>query len=80
VNGSWRHALVYLPPDYNTQTKIRYPVIYLQHGAGKDETGWIRQNKANFILDNLRARGNTKSMIIVMANGYATAPGIRFLT
>jgi enterochelin esterase-like enzyme len=69
VTGSWRHALVYPPPDYNTQTKIRYPVIYLQHGAGKDETGWIRQGKANFILDNLIARGNTKPMIIVMANG-----------
>jgi enterochelin esterase-like enzyme len=39
VTGSWRHALVYLPPNYDTQTKERYPVLYLQHGAGEDETG-----------------------------------------
>ena len=43
VTGTWRHALVYLPPDYDAQTKVRYPVLYLQHGGGEDETGWIRQ-------------------------------------
>ena len=75
VTGTWRHALVYLPPGYDTQTKTRYPVLYLQHGGGEDETGWIRQGKANFILDNLIASGNTKPMIIVMANGYATRAG-----
>ena len=75
VTGTWRHALVYLPPDYDTQIKTRYPVLYLQHGGGEDETGWIRQGKANFILDNLIASGNTKPMIIVMANGYASRAG-----
>jgi enterochelin esterase-like enzyme len=75
VTGTWRHALVYLPPDYDTRTKTRYPVLYLQHGGGEDETGWIRQGKANFILDNLIASGNTKPMIAVMANGYASRPG-----
>ncbi len=75
VTGTWRHALVYLPPAYDTQTKTRYPVLYLQHGGGEDETGWIRQGKANFILDNLIASGNTKPMIIVMANGYASRAG-----
>ena len=55
VTGTWRHALVYLPPNYDTQTKVRYPVLYLQHGGGEDETGWIRQGHANFILDNLIA-------------------------
>jgi enterochelin esterase-like enzyme len=55
VTGTWRHALVYLPPNYDTQPKVRYPVLYLQHGAGEDETGWIRQGHANFILDNLIA-------------------------
>jgi enterochelin esterase family protein len=75
VTSTWRHALVYLPPNYDTQTKIRYPVLYLQHGGGEDETGWIRQGKANFILDNLIASGNTKPMIIVMANGYANRAG-----
>ena len=74
VTGTWRHALVYLPPDYDS-AKTRHPVLYLQHGGGEDETGWIRQGKANFILDNLIAGGITKPMIIVMANGYATRAG-----
>jgi enterochelin esterase family protein len=75
VTGNWRHALVYLPPHYDTQTKVRYPVLYLQHGAGEDETGWIRQGRANFILDNLIATGKCKPMIIVMAYGYARRAG-----
>jgi len=75
VTGSWRHALVYLPPNYDTQTKERYPVLYLQHGAGEDETGWIRQGKANFILDNLMAAKSCKPMIVVMAYGYAKRTG-----
>src|SRR6266567_106428 len=75
VTGTWRHALVYLPPNYDSQINTRYPVLYLQHGGGEDETGWVRQGKANFILDNLIAGGNTKPMIIVMANGYASRAG-----
>jgi len=71
VTGSWRHAMVYLPPDYEAQSKKRYPVLYLQHGGGEDETGWIRQGRANVILDNLIAAGEAKPMIIVMACGYA---------
>lgn len=74
VTGTWRDAFVYLPPNYDT-SKARYPVLYLQHGGGEDETGWIRQGKANFILDNLIASGSTKPMIIVMANGYASRAG-----
>src|SRR4051794_30854461 len=75
VTGSWRHALVYLPPRYDAQPKQRYPVLYLQHGGGEDETGWIRQGRANTILDNLIAKGEAKPMIIVMANGYARRAG-----
>jgi enterochelin esterase-like enzyme len=75
VTGAWRHALVYLPPNYDSETKTRYPVLYLQHGAGEDETGWIRQGRANFILDNLIASRSTKPMIVVMANGYASRVG-----
>ena len=71
VTGTWRHALVYLPPSYDEQTKTRYPVLYLQHGGGEDETGWIRQGRANFILDNLIAAGSCRPMIVVMAYGYA---------
>jgi enterochelin esterase-like enzyme len=75
VTGTWRHALVYLPPNYDTQTKQRYPVLYLQHGGGEDETGWVRQGHANFILDNLIASGDAKPMIVVMASGYAQRAG-----
>jgi len=75
VTGTWRHALVYLPPSYDTQTSTRYPVLYLQHGGGEDETGWIRQAHANFILDNLLAARSCKPMIIVMAYGYARRAG-----
>lgn len=75
VTGTWRHALLYTPPGYDTQTKVRYPVLYLQHGAGEDETGWTRQAHANFILDNLIAAGSAKPMILVMANGYARRAG-----
>jgi enterochelin esterase-like enzyme len=75
VTGTWRHALVYLPPDYDTQNSVRYPVLYLQHGAGEDETGWIRQGHANFILDNLLTAGSCKPMILVMAYGYARRAG-----
>jgi enterochelin esterase-like enzyme len=75
VTGTWRHALVYTPPGYDT-SKARFPVLYLQHGAGEDETGWIRQGHANFILDNLIASGGTKPMLIVMAYGYARRAGV----
>ena len=75
VTGTWRHALLYLPPEYDTQVSTHYPVLYLQHGAGEDETGWIRQGHANFILDNLLATKSCKPMIIVMAYGYARRAG-----
>ena len=75
VTGTWRHALVYLPPGYDEQVKRRYPVLYLQHGGGEDETGWVRQGRANFILDNLIAAGGTQPMIVVMAYGYARRAG-----
>jgi enterochelin esterase family protein len=75
VTGTLRHALVYTPPAYDTRFKERYPVLYLQHGGGEDESGWTRQGKANFILDNLIAAGKAKPMIVVMANGYARRAG-----
>jgi enterochelin esterase family protein len=75
VTGTWRHVLVYLPPGYDEHTKARHPVLYLQHGGGEDETGWIRQGHANFILDNLIAAGSCKPMIVVMAYGYARRAG-----
>lgn len=71
VTGMWRRIFVYTPAGYDEQPHTRYPVLYLQHGAGEDETGWTRQGRANLILDNLIATGKAKPMIIVMAYGYA---------
>ncbi len=75
VTGQWRRCFVYTPPDYDTRIRARYPVLYLQHGSGEDETGWIIQGHANFILDNLIAAGKAKPMILVMENGYASKGG-----
>jgi enterochelin esterase-like enzyme len=55
VTGTWRPAFVYTPPGYDSHPNERYPVLYLQHGGGENETGWIRQGRANFIVDNLIA-------------------------
>jgi enterochelin esterase-like enzyme len=75
VTGAWRRAYVYTPPDYDANVKTRYPVLYLQHGAGENATGWTKQGRANLILDNLIAAGKAKPMIVVMDTGYATKPG-----
>ncbi len=75
VTGQLRHIRVYTPPDYDSDPKKRYPVLYLQHGGGEDETGWSRQGHMNFILDNLIAEGKAKPMIVVMEKGYANRTG-----
>jgi enterochelin esterase-like enzyme len=75
VTGTWRRAFVYTPPGYDEKTTERYPVLYLQHGGGEDETGWVRQGHANVILDNLIASGKAKPMLVVMAYGYARRAG-----
>jgi len=74
VTGAWRRCFVYTPPDYDKNAAARYPVLYLQHGMGEDETGWIFQGHANLILDNLIAAGKAVPMIVVMDNGYASRP------
>jgi enterochelin esterase-like enzyme len=72
ITGQLRRCFVYTPPDYDTNLSARYPVLYLQHGMGEDETGWIFQGHANLILDNLIAEHKAVPMIIVMDNGYAS--------
>jgi enterochelin esterase family protein len=64
-----RRCFVYTPPDYEKDPSRRYPVLYLQHGAGEDETGWGNQGHAGLILDNLLAEGKAKPFIVVMDNG-----------
>jgi enterochelin esterase-like enzyme len=64
-----RRAFVYTPPDYDKNQKTKYPVLYLQHGWGEDETAWSNQGRANLIMDNMIAAGKIKPFIIVMTYG-----------
>jgi len=75
TTGEWRRAFVYTPPGYDDHSTTRYPVLILQHGSGEDETGWTRQGRAQFILDNLIAAGKARPMIVVMDRGYARLAG-----
>ena len=67
--GAKRRMQVYTPPGYSTEKK--YPVLYLLHGIGGDETEWQRFATPNIILDNLLADGKLTPMIVVMPNGRA---------
>jgi len=74
--GTDRKALIYTPPGYEKSTE-RYPVLYLLHGAGSDETSWTQRGQAHVILDNLIAEGKLKPVVVVMPFGFAAvrAPG-----
>ncbi len=76
-NNSMRRCFIYTPPGYDKDAKKRYPVLYLQHGGGENETGWSSQGHANLIMDNLIAGGKTKPFIIVMDNGTWAMTGPR---
>jgi enterochelin esterase-like enzyme len=67
--GTRRKMLVYTPPGYSDQ--IRYPVLYLLHGIGGDETEWHKNARPQVILDNLAADKKLVPMIVVMPNGRA---------
>lgn len=69
VTNSWRRLFVYTPAGYETNTKEKYPVVYIQHGGGEDERGWAVQGKTDIILDNLIAEGKVRPMIVVISNG-----------
>lgn len=73
--GAERRAFVYTPADYATSKK-KYPVLYLQHGWGEDETAWSSQGHANLIMDNLIAEGKCQPFIIVMT--YGMTNDVRF--
>jgi enterochelin esterase-like enzyme len=88
LTDRWRRCIVYTPPGYDeaASSGTRFPVLYLQHGAGEDENAWSRQGGVNFIIDNSIKGGaagrfaalfggairKAKPMIVVMDNGYAT--------
>ncbi len=70
-----RRAFIYTPPGYE-KGKYKYPVLYLQHGWGEDETAWMNQGRANLIMDNLIAAGKIKPFIIV--NTYGMTNEVKF--
>lgn len=73
---SWRRFFVYTPPSYDTSRSRKYPVLYLLHGGGEDETGWYRQGRTDIIMDNLIAEGDATPMLVVMVDGNMPAEGM----
>ena len=67
-NGCNRHVNVYVPASYENGKK-RYPVLYLLHGSGEDETGWINQGHVDFILDGMIYNKQAEEMIVVVMSG-----------
>lgn len=76
--GEQKRAFVYTPAEYSKNAKKKYPVLYLQHGWGEDETAWSNQGCAHLIMDNLIAEGKCKPFIIVMT--YGMTNGVRYGT
>jgi enterochelin esterase-like enzyme len=76
VTGTWRNINIYAPPGYDKDINRSFPVLYIQHGGGEDESGWAAQGKTNIILDNLIAEGKAVPMLVVIPNGNVTKPGM----
>ena len=77
VTGRHEICLVWTPPKYDPAKA--YPVLYLQHGYGENETGWVYQGHVGRIADRLLAEGAMEEMIIVMGNGMVRGSGQRDL-
>jgi enterochelin esterase family protein len=71
--GIQRRMHIYTPPGYDG-SKDRYPVFYLLHGGGDEDSGWSTIGRAGFIIDNLLADKKAKPMIVVMPNGSLPRP------
>ncbi len=74
IRGDWSPCLVYLPAEYHNSPDKRYPVMYLQHGGGENETGWVNLANLPEVMDNLIAEGKAQPMIIVMNNTRIPTP------
>lgn len=77
VTNSWRRVYVYTPPNYEADPAAKFPVLYILHGGGEDESGWAAQGKTDLIMDNQIAAGKAKPMIVVMPDAN-TATGQPF--
>jgi enterochelin esterase-like enzyme len=74
VLNLWRRLYVYTPSGYN-ESEEKYPALYLLHGGGEDERGWVTQGKTDLILDNLIAEKKAQPMLVVMVDGNTGTPG-----
>jgi len=75
TSNSVRRIYIYTPPGYDKDAK-KYPVLYLQHGMGENETGWGNQGRTGLIMDNLIAEGKSLPFIIVMENSSVDLSGM----
>jgi enterochelin esterase-like enzyme len=76
VTNTWRQLYIYTPPGYDSNINETYPVLYIQHGGGEDESGWATQGRTDLIIDNLVAENKAKPMLVVMADGNFGTGGI----
>ena len=72
--GTLRNCWVYTPPGYDEHPEKKYPVLYLLHGGGENETGWFWQGKVHLIVDNLLAEGKCREMLVVTTSCQAVPP------
>ncbi len=75
VTNSWRQLYLYAPPGYDVNANEKYPVLYILHGGGEDQTGWATQGKTDLIIDNLIAAGKATPMLVVMPDANIGAGG-----
>jgi len=66
ITNSWRQCYVYVPPMYDERARDKFPILYILHGGGEDETGWAMQGKTDLILDNLIHDQKANPMLVVM--------------
>lgn len=69
-NGRVRCCYIYTPPSYHENPNKLYPVLFLQHGVGENETGWVWHGHINNIMDNLIADGRCEEMLVVINSAY----------
>lgn len=74
-SGAEKRLHVYLPPGYDTGPERRYPVLYLNHGGGENDSHWTASGFTHRILDNLIADGKARPMIVVMPNTAGLVSG-----
>ncbi|MGA1977940.1 MAG: alpha/beta hydrolase-fold protein [Bacteroidales bacterium] len=75
VFNSWRQFYIYKPAGYDENTNKKYPVLYILHGGGEDESSWATQGKTDLILDNLIAEKKAIPMLVVMPDGNVPLSG-----